>query len=301
MHVFWDTDPQKLESLPELASSGNFDQLLNRVTRSSRVWNASAGNPINERSISLFTQFHPGNLYGLRFAKEIEQDDAINPFVWSEIFLFSNAGSNPTISSTNPGCTQAELEPAPRNDDEILVFSDLDSSFADSAGNTFKKTARQWCNGFFDSSGQLLFGTVSNDPSPIVGEIRQLTITLPPITWGVRETNNVNVNTPFTVSLFRFGESNAIDTFSVSSINAGDTVTRQFTNRGTRTVFLFPTQGLDKCWVKTFVPNQGALDVRERDFEVKVDTGSAVAECSETNNRRTYSNTGSTTFITNQQ
>ena len=62
-----------------------------------------------------------------------------------------------------------------------------------------------------------------------------------------------------------------------------------FTNRGTRTVFLFPSQGLDAYFVKTFVPGQGALDVRERNFEVKVDTGNAVAECAEPNNRKTYS------------
>ncbi|HEX8889422.1 MAG TPA: hypothetical protein VF779_09605 [Pyrinomonadaceae bacterium] len=293
MRVFYSSERSRLVSLPEFASNGNWDELYARGHREKAF--SSAGSATNEKSLTLTPNFQNSSQTYYRIAKEIEQGNAeagLNPFVWSEIFVYNRGNPPPPPSA----CTQPDLQPAPE-DDDITVFSDLSGSLSDSAGNTYIKTARVWCSGFFDGSGQLLPGNVSGNDSNL-GEIRQLLITLPPITWGVTETNNVNVNTAFNCSLFRRGESNAIATFNVPSLAAGDTFNGPpFTDRGTRIVFLFPSQGLDACFVKTFDHVQGNLDVKEREYEVRVDTGSAVAECSESNNRKTYNNTGSATFI----
>ena len=296
MHFYYSTDRSRLVPLPDIASAENPDWEALRAVPSTHTRFVSTSTN-NERSRTLDTNFRPSvPVYYYRFAKEIEapnQNEA-SPMVWSDIFVFNNNNPPPTQTS---GCTQPDLEPAPEDNDEIMIFSDLSGSISDSAGNTYIKTARVWCNGFFDGSGQLLPGNVSGNDSNL-GEIRQLTFTLPPIIWGITETNNVGVNTAFNFGLFRRGESNAIATFNVSSLAAGDTINGpNFTDRGTRTVFLFPSQGLDACFVKTFDHVQGNLDVREKEYVVKVDTGSAIAECSESNNQKTYNNTGSTTFI----
>ncbi len=293
MRVFYSKNESDLKSLPSLATSS-----LKTLFGKPNVIATIANNKpiVNDRACKATiptSAASSGQVVYYRWAKVINHPTDLDPVVWSSILQVTK----PTTITVS-ACTIPNLKPAPANSNDITVFKTIGGSWSDAAGHTYIQISGVWCKDFFNSSGQVVSGTsVGTDAS--IGPMRQMTITLPPITWGVVESNNRAVNTNFSNSLFRAGESTAIANFNVPNMAAGATVNAPpFTNRGTRTVFLF-TQQNNSCAVKTFDATQGLLNIEEKNYVVKVDTGNTVTECSETStdNSRTYSNSGGTQVV----
>jgi len=293
MRVFYSRNENDLKSLPSLATS-NMQTLLAKPNVLATV---AVNTPvINDRPCNATipsSTASSGQIVYYRWAKIINHPTDVDPVVWSTILQVTK----PTPPLANV-CTTPNLKPAPANSNDITVFKTIGGSWSDAASHTYIQISGVWCKDFFNSSGQVVSGTSAGSDASI-GPMRQMTISLPPITWGVVETNNRAVNTAFSNSLFRSGESAAIATFNVPNMAAGATVNAPpFTNRGTRTVYLF-TQQNNACAVKTFDASQGNLNVEEKNYIVKVDTGNTVTECVETStdNSKTYSNAGGTQVV----
>lgn len=295
MRVFYSKVENDLKGLPSLATS-NMTSLL---AKPNIIASISTSTPVvNDRACSGTipnTAAASGEVVYYRWAKIINHPNDVDPVVWSSILQVTRPAAVPVLPV---GCTTPNLKPAPANSNDITVFKTIGGSWSDAAGHTYIQISGVWCKDFFNSSGQVVSGTAAgNDAS--IGPMRQMTITLPPINWGVVETNNRAVTTNFSNSLFRSGESAAIATFNVPTMAAGATVNAPpFINRGTRTVYLF-TQQNNACAVKTFDATQGNLNVEEKNYIVKVDTGNTITECSETStdNSKTYSSGGGTQVV----
>lgn len=295
MRVFYSKNENDLKGLPTLATN----DLKALFGKPNVIASVAKNKPVaNDRACSATipsSAATSGQVVFYRWAKVINHPTALDPVVWSSILQVTK----PTPVVVVPtGCTTPNLKPAPTNSNDITVFKTIGGSWSDAAGHTYIQISGVWCKDFFNSSGQVVSGTAAgNDAS--IGPMRQMTITLPPINWGVVETNNRAVTNNFSNSLFRSGESTAIATFNVPNMAAGATVNAPpFTNRGTRTVYLF-TQQNNACAVKTFDAIQGNLNVDEKNYVVKVDTGNTVTECSETttDNSKTYSSGGGTQVV----
>ncbi len=293
MRVFYSKSEKDLMGLPSLATK-DMKMLFQKPNVLAAV---SKKKPVaNDRACKATipsTVASSGQVIFYRWAKIINHPTDVDPVVWSSILQVTK----PSVSSPT-SCEKPDLKPAPENNNDITIFKTIGGTWGDAGGNTYIQVSGVWCRDFFDSSGLIVSGTdAGTDPS--IGPMRQKTITLPPITWGVVEKNNKAVSTAFNNSLFRSGESTAIANFNVPNMAAGATVNAPpFTNRGTRTVFLF-TQQNNSCAVKTFDATQGNLNVEEKNYIVKVDTGNTVTECndSSTDNSKTYSNGGGTQVI----
>lgn len=293
IRVFYSKNEKDLKTLPSLASSDMKmlyakPNIIATLTKSKPV-----ANDIPCRAVIPSSAGTSGEVIYYRWAKIINHPTDVDPVVWSTILQVTKP--TPVIGSV---CTTPNLKPAPENSSEITVFKTIGGSWGDAAGNTYIRVSGVWCKDFFDASGQVVSGTaVGSDPS--IGPMLEKTITLPPITWGVAEKNNRAVTNAFSNSLFRSGESTAVATFNVPNMAAGATVNAPpFTNRGTRKVYLF-TQQNNSCAVKTFDAVQGNLTVDEKDYIVKVDTGTVITECNDTatDNSKTYSNGGGTQVV----
>ena len=290
MYVFYSTKQSDLTSLPSLAKS-NLKELFKKPNIQATL---TATSNANEKKVNVTfpnNKFTVGQKVFYRYAKLIDHPTDTDPVVWSSVLEFTTPQMN--IQITLPiACTKPDLKPAPENANDILVFKITGGSWGDAAGHTYQQVSGEWCKSFFDGSGLIIAPVTGTDPS--IGPMRQKTITLPPINWGVKETNNRAITTAFTNQLTRSGTSGVLATFNVTSMTANSTLMAPpFTNRGTRTVFLFEQQN-KACAVRTFDAAQGHLNVEEGNYTVKVDSGNTVSECTETttDNQKTYSNGG---------
>ncbi len=295
MYVFYSTNRNDLTSLPTLASS-NPNNVMSKPKVQATLSNAAVAN--EKKVLATFnSNLYPvGTKVYYRYGKLINHPNDVDPMTWSTIMEFTMPTVLQTISVPT-ACINPDLKPAPANNNDITLFKIVGGNWSDAAGHTYEQVSGEWCKSFFDGSGLIIDPASGNDPS--IGPMRSKVITLPPINWGVRETNNRAVTIAFTNQLLRSGESSPVATFNVTSMTAGSTqMAPPFTARGTRTVFLFEQQN-NACAVKTFDATQGHLNVVENNYTVKVDSGNNVTECTDTSsdNQRTYSNGGGTAVV----
>ena len=293
MYVFYSTTQSDLSSLPNLASS----QLAAVLKKPNFKATITSTSNQNEKKVSVTfpnNKFIAGQRVYYRYGKLIDHPTDMDPMTWSPILNFITPQHIVNLPSA---CINPDLKPAPENMNEIILFKIIGGSWADAAGHTYQQISGEWCKSFFNTSGVIIEPITGNDPS--IGPMRQKTISLPPINWGVGETNNRPINNSFTNQLTRSGENTILATFNISSMTANSTqMGPPFTNRGTRTVYLFEQQN-KACAVRTFDAVHGNLNITENNYIVKVDSGNTITECTDSSNDniKTYSHGGGNTVV----
>lgn len=283
MHIYYTTVQGALSTLPNISTTSNWAIPANvKKVTATFTFNSSTPNVYSCSGTIPRTGLTQGQSVYYRWAKEIEKDNDVDPWVWGSVLTF-------VVTATTPPPPPPAQNPnlKPLNALDVPLYKKQGGSFGDGL-DVFMGVVTSFCDNI-ETAGQLagnLQGSYADK------RIFKRTIQLPPITWGVQNTvTNLNVNNNFTCQLFKNGTNTPVQTFSVQNMAGNDQMVTTFTNRGSVEVFYFPGPNPGLCFAKTISSSSTNIANEESQYKVVVDSGGNVTETNESSsdNSKTYS------------